>query len=61
MNNIEGNNQIRQGILIPTSYRLPPDRGTGIVANSSTFRPQGVIRDLFRLLHAVLHSTETLV
>ena len=40
-------------------------RGTGMIASSSTFRPPsgggGVIRDLFRLLHAVRHGTGALV
>ena len=38
--------------------------GTGMIAISgSTFRPhpERVIRDLFRLLHAVRHCTEALV
>ena len=38
--------------------------GTGMVASSSTFRLHlggGVTRDLFRMLHAVLHGTKTLV
>ena len=37
--------------------------GTGMVASSITFRPHlgRGIRDLFRLLHAVLHGTEALV
>ena len=35
----------------------------GMIADSSTFRPHPgrVIRDLFRLLHAVRHGTESLV
>ena len=37
--------------------------GAGMIASSSTFRPHAgrVIRDLFRLLHAVRHGTEALV
>ena len=35
-------------------------RGTGMIASSSTFRPDPgrVNRDLFRQLHAVRHGTE---
>ena len=37
--------------------------GTGMIASSTTFRPHPgrVIRDLFRLLNAVLHCTKVLV
>ena len=37
--------------------------GTGMITISSTFcpHPERVIRDLFRLLHAVLHGMEALV
>ena len=42
---------------------LSAQEGTGMIASSSTFRPnQGrVIRDLFRQLNAVQHCTEALV
>ena len=38
-------------------------RGTGMIASSSTFRPQPgrVIRDLLRRLHAVWHGMGALV
>ena len=44
-------------------YPLFIQRGTGIIASSSTFRahPGRVIRDLFRQLHAVQHGAEALV
>ena len=37
--------------------------GIGMIASSSTFRPHPAKghRDLFRLLHAVMHGTEALV
>ena len=39
------------------------NRGTGMIASSSTFRPHPgrVIRDLSRQLHAACHGTEALV
>ena len=55
-------------IIIVITFRCPShsytqNRGTGMIASSSTFcpHPGRVIRDLLRQLHAAWHGTEALV
>ena len=51
---------VKQQFTITTTYTI--GQGTGMIASSGTFHPHSgrLIRDLFRLLHAVGHGTEAL-